>query len=95
MRAEKILASLNFGNVRVKCGSGYTGWPDVAPFDAIIVTAAPLKIPPLLIEQLREGGRMIIPVGNTHSVQVLKLVTKTDSGITEKELLPVRFVPMV
>ena len=94
-RAEKILAGLNFKNVKVRCGDGYSGLPEEAPFDAIIVTAAPEKIPEKLIEQLKEGGKMILPVGKTNSVQLLKLITKKDRGIIEKDLLPVRFVPMV
>jgi protein-L-isoaspartate(D-aspartate) O-methyltransferase len=94
-RAEKVLTDLNYSNVKVKCGNGYAGWPEEAPFDAIIVTAAPDKIPEALIEQLKDGGRMIVPVGPVQSVQSLKLITKKDGKITEKELLPVRFVPMV
>lgn len=93
--ARKILSDLKYNNVRVKCGNGYLGWPDEAPFDAIIVTAAPDKIPDTLIEQLKDGGTMIIPVGPVHEVQSLKLITKKGAKITEKELLPVRFVPMV
>jgi len=95
VRAEKTLAGLNLNNVKVKCGNGYSGWPEEAPFDAIIVTAAPDKIPQKLIEQLREEGNMIIPIGYVKSVQSLKLITKKDKRIIEKDLLPVRFVPMV
>jgi len=94
-RAEKILTELNYHNVKVKCGNGYVGWPDEAPFDAIIVTAAPDKIPEALIEQLKDGGRIIIPVGPVHAVQSLKLLTKKENKIIENDLLPVRFVPMV
>jgi len=94
-RAEKVITGLNFTNVNVKCGNGYEGWPDEAPFDAIIVTAAPDKIPEKLIEQLKDGGKMIIPVGPVHSVQSLKLITKKGKRVSEKDLLPVRFVPMV
>ena len=94
-RAGKILSELDFNNVRVKCGNGYAGWPDEAPFDAIIVTAAPDKIPQALIDQLKDGGRMIVPVGPVHAVQSLKLITKKGKRTTEKDLLPVRFVPMV
>ena len=94
-RACKILSELNFSKVQVKCGNGYAGWPDQAPFDAIIVTAAPNKIPEALIEQLKDGGRMIVPVGPIHAVQSLKLITKKGKKIMEKDLLPVRFVPMV
>ena len=94
-RAGKILTELNFNNVKIKCGNGYFGWPDEAPFDAIIVTAAPEKIPEALIEQLKEGGKMIVPVGPIQSVQSLKLITKTEKKIVERDLLPVMFVPMV
>ena len=94
-RAKKTLEELKYKNLNVKCGNGYEGWPDEAPFDAIIVTAAPEKIPEKLIQQLKEGGKMIIPVGKNNSIQSLKLITKKGKKITEKELLPVRFVPMV
>ena len=94
-QAEKVLTELNYKHVKVKCGDGYAGWPDEAPFDAIIVTAAPEKIPEALIEQLKDGGKMIIPVGPIHSVQALKLITKKGKRIVEEDLLPVRFVPMV
>ena len=94
-RAETILTGFNFNHVKVKCGNGYLGWPDEAPFDAIIITAAPEKIPEALIEQLKEGGTMIVPVGPVHAVQSLKLITKTEQKMVEKDLLPVMFVPMV
>ena len=94
-RAEKILSQLKYSNVNVKCGNGYLGWPDEAPFDAIIVTAAPEKIPEKLIEQLKDGGKMIIPVGPVQSLQYLKLITKKGKKLIEKDLLPVRFVPMI
>ena len=94
-QAEKVLTELNYKHVKVRCGDGYAGWPDEAPFDAIIVTAAPEKIPEALIEQLKDGGKMIIPVGPIHSVQALKLITKKGKRIVEEDLLPVRFVPMV
>jgi len=94
-RAEKIFNQLNFNNVKLKCANGYSGWQEEAPFDAIIITAAPEKIPEKLIEQLAEGGKMILPVGPVHSVQYLKLVIKKDGKVIERDLLPVRFVPMV
>jgi protein-L-isoaspartate(D-aspartate) O-methyltransferase len=94
-RAEKILSELNFNNVKTKYGDGYLGWPEAAPFDAIIITAAPENIPEKLIAQLKEGGKMIVPVGPVNSGQSLKLITKEDKRIFEKDLLPVRFVPMV
>ena len=93
--ARKVLYALGFDNVKIKHGNGYDGWPEEAPFDAIIVTAAPDSIPEKLIQQLREGGTMIIPVGETHSAQWLKLITKKDGKAIEENLLPVRFVPMV
>ena len=91
--AKKRLAELGYDNVHVKYGDGYQGWPEFAPFDAIIVTAAPDHIPEKLIEQLKVGGRMILPVGTYY--QELKLVTKTEGGFHEQRLIPVRFVPMV
>jgi protein-L-isoaspartate(D-aspartate) O-methyltransferase len=93
--AEQILSALNFDNVKVRHGNGYMGWAKEAPFDAIIVTAAPPEIPKKLIEQLKDGGKMIIPVGNVYSAQELKLISKTNGHIMERDLLPVRFVPMV
>ena len=93
--AEKTLVSLGFNNVKVKHGNGYTGWAEEAPFDSVIVTAAPEIIPEKLIEQLKDGGEMIIPIGAVNSVQSLKIITKQNGWIIERELLPVRFVPMV
>jgi protein-L-isoaspartate(D-aspartate) O-methyltransferase len=93
--AKRSFAKSNFNNVRVKYGNGYLGWPEEAPFDAIIVTAAPDKIPEKLIEQLKDGGKMILPVGKVNSVQLLKLIVKIGKRIIERDLLPVRFVPMV
>jgi protein-L-isoaspartate(D-aspartate) O-methyltransferase len=95
IRVNKTFMELNFNNIRSRCGNGFSGWPEEAPFDAIIVTAAPNKIPEKLIEQLREDGKLILPVGEVSSVQWLKLITKKDNKIIEKDLLPVRFVPMV
>ena len=95
VKAKRNLAALDFNNVKIRHGSGYAGWPEEAPFDTIIVTAAPEKIPKKLLEQLKEGGKIILPVGAVHSVQDLKLIVKTAGQIIEKDLLPVRFVPMV
>ena len=95
LSAKRTLASHKFENVHVKHGNGYEGWSEEAPFAAIIVTAAPGYIPEKLVKQLKDGGRMIIPVGDVDSTQWLKLVTKTDGGIDTKDLIPVRFVPMV
>ena len=83
------------GNITVIHGNGYEGLPEEAPFDAIIVTAAPPTIPPALIAQLSDKGKMIIPVGDVHTAQSLNLITKTNEKISVKELLLVRFVPMV
>ena len=95
VKAENILSALNIVNVKIKNADGYSGWPEEAPFDAVIVTAAPEKIPEKLFEQLKDGGKMILPVGPSGLVQSLKLITKHGSAITEKDLLNVRFVPMV
>ena len=93
--AAARLDRLGYNNVTVVSGDGYYGLPDDAPFDAIIVTAAAGHVPPPLVEQLKPGGRMIIPVGPVYSVQVLILVEKAlDGSISTRQLLPVRFVPM-
>jgi protein-L-isoaspartate(D-aspartate) O-methyltransferase len=93
LRAADDLKRLGFENVRVKIGDGYAGWPEFAPFDSIIVTCAPDRVPPALAEQLREGGRMIIPVGDRRS-QELYLREKRGGKIEQRAVLPVRFVPM-
>ena len=91
-RAGKILNELGYKNVFVKAGNGYLGWPERAPFDAIVVTAAPDEVPKALVEQLAVNGRMVIPVGTTN--QEMMLIQKTQKGVTEKRTIPVRFVPM-
>ncbi|WP_430972190.1 protein-L-isoaspartate(D-aspartate) O-methyltransferase [Sunxiuqinia rutila] len=91
--ARQRLRDLNYNNVRVKIADGYYGWAEAGPFDAIVVTAAANYIPPLLIEQLKDGGRMIIPVGSPFQVQMLKLIEKKQDKVRTKNLLPVRFVP--
>jgi protein-L-isoaspartate(D-aspartate) O-methyltransferase len=91
--AKKRLDSLGYKNVFVKTGDGYKGWKEHAPFDGIIVTCAPEKIPPLLLEQLATGGRMVIPVGSYY--QELILITKDSTGISKESIIPVRFVPMI
>ena len=91
-RASNILTELGYDNVHVQQGDGYAGWPNEAPFDAIIVTAAPDHVPQPLIEQLAVGGRMIIPVGEDQ--QALTEITRTETGVTEATTLPVLFVPM-
>jgi len=92
-RAEADLKRLGYNNVKVLAGDGYQGWPDHAPFDAIIVTCAPDHIPPPLVEQLRNGGRMIIPVGALEDQQ-LYLLQKHGAKVEQQAILPVRFVPM-
>jgi protein-L-isoaspartate(D-aspartate) O-methyltransferase len=92
-RSEKTLSELGYDNVVVKWGDGYQGWPEKAPFDAIIVTAAPEEVPEKLIEQLKTGGRMVIPVGKFY--QELLLITKKERGFKQEQIIPVRFVPMV
>lgn len=92
-RAKKKLSELACKNVHARVGSGYQGWPEEAPFDAIIVTAAPPELPLALVQQLKVGGKLVIPVGT--SEQELLCVTRNVDGITTEHLLPVRFVPMV
>ena len=91
--AEAALQRLGYKNVHVKLGDGYKGWPENAPFDAIIVTCAPEKVPQLLTDQLKESGRMIIPVGDRFAQQ-LYLLEKKNGQLKESVTLPVRFVPM-
>ncbi len=93
-RSEELLRKLGYMNVKVKCGDGYLGWEEYAPFDGIIVTCAPDHIPQPLIDQLAEGGRMVIPVGEVRFPQVLKLLEKRKGEITVRNVIPVRFVPM-
>ena len=93
-QSEKVLAENGYDNVHIKIGDGYQGWEEHGPYDAIIVTCSPTHIPEPLQQQLEEGGRMIIPVGNTYS-QNLYLMEKEDGRIKEKKVLPVRFVPMM
>lgn len=92
-RAEKVLKDSGYKNIYVKIGDGYLGWPEKAPFDAIIVTCAPEEIPETLIEQLKEGGRMVVPVGKFF--QSLKLVIKKDGKVMVRDIAPVAFVPMI
>ena len=94
--AAKRLEELGYGNIEVRIGDGYAGWPERAPFDAIVVTAAAPRVPQALVDQLKTGGRMVIPVGGAGEIQYLKLLTKrADGGVDEKRVLPVRFVPLV
>lgn len=92
--ADTLLQRLGYGNVAVRIGDGYKGWPEAAPFDGIIVTCAPTHVPQPLQEQLAEGGRMITPVGERFT-QRLVLLTKRNGELARDEVLPVRFVPML
>jgi protein-L-isoaspartate(D-aspartate) O-methyltransferase len=93
--AKARLRDLGFSNVEVRTGDGYAGWPDKAPFDAILVTAAAGHVPPPLISQLKAKGRMVIPVGSPSGIQHIILVEKDQGGtVTTRSLLPVRFVPL-
>jgi protein-L-isoaspartate(D-aspartate) O-methyltransferase len=91
-QARERLARLGYANVHVRVGDGYAGWPDAAPFDAVIVTAAAPRVPEPLKQQLREGGRMILPVGD--ELQELVVLTRHGDEWREQSVLPVRFVPM-
>jgi len=91
-RARATLADQGHRNVHVRHGNGYLGWPEQAPFDRIMVTAAPDEVPPALVEQLKVGGLMAIPVGTTS--QELRILRRTSTGVQTLETLPVRFVPM-
>jgi protein-L-isoaspartate(D-aspartate) O-methyltransferase len=94
--AQKRLEELRYGNIEVRIGDGYKGWPEKAPFDGIVVTAAAPHVPQALVDQLKPGGRLVIPVGGDGEMQYLKLLTKrADGGVDEKRVLPVRFVPLV
>ncbi|HEY2157484.1 MAG TPA: protein-L-isoaspartate(D-aspartate) O-methyltransferase [Isosphaeraceae bacterium] len=92
-RAAKVIKELGYDNVHTRVGDGYEGWPEAAPFDAIIVTCAPTKVPPPLVEQLKEGGRLVIPIGNRFD-QVVHLMVKKDGKLSDKLLRPTLFVPM-
>ena len=93
--AAEVLAKLGYNNVTVRAGDGYAGWPEHAPFDGIIVTAAADKLPPPLLKQLKPGGKLVIPVGAKHGYQELLLVEVDESGeISKRSVLPVRFVPL-
>ena len=93
--AKKRLGHLGYRDVRVRVDDGYYGWPEKAPFDVIIVTCAVDHIPPPLIEQLKEGGRMCLPLGSPFLVQTLMLVEKKGGQVTSRSILPVRFVPLL
>jgi protein-L-isoaspartate(D-aspartate) O-methyltransferase len=94
--ARVRLERLGYTNVTVRVGDGYLGWPEQAPFDAIIVTAAPEEVPKPLIEQLKPGGRLVIPVGPEYAVQSLRVLEKdADGHVQTEDVMPVRFVPLM
>jgi protein-L-isoaspartate(D-aspartate) O-methyltransferase len=95
-RSAETLARLGCRNVTVRQGDGYRGWPEQAPFDRIIITAAPPEVPPVLLDQLQRGGRMVVPVGAHPEEQELMLIEKDAAGaIRRRPVFAVRFVPMV
>lgn len=95
-RAASILTELGYDDIELRIGDGYQGWPEAAPFDAIIVTAAPPEVPEALVEQLAVGGRMVVPVGEQGRAQTLQLLVKqADGSIETRDVIPVGFVPMV
>ena len=94
--AQAALRELGYANVQVRIGDGYQGWPEAAPFDVIVVTAAPDAVPSALVAQLRPGGRLVIPVGPVGGVQDLLLIERDAAGrTTTRSIIPVRFVPLV
>jgi protein-L-isoaspartate(D-aspartate) O-methyltransferase len=95
-QAAQRLKALGYANVEVRIGDGYAGWPEQAPFDAIVVTAAAPQVPQALIDQLKPGGRLVIPVGAAGGAQELLLIIKrADGSVERRSVLPVRFVPLV
>jgi len=93
--AAGVFAARGYTSIAAREGDGYRGWPEEAPFDAIVVTAAPDHVPPALVEQLASGGRLCLPVGASHAEQELLVITKAaDGSLTQQTLAPVRFVPM-
>lgn len=90
--ARRLLGDMGYKNVEVKTGNGYLGWPEHAPFDAIVVTAAPDQVPQALVQQLATKGKMVVPVGS--NFQQMVIITKTESGVVEQRTIPVAFVPM-
>jgi protein-L-isoaspartate(D-aspartate) O-methyltransferase len=91
-RARQTLDALGYQNIEYRVGDGYRGWPEAAPFGAILVTAAPTHVPPALVDQLEVGGRLVIPVGD--SLQKLTVITRTADGTRSEAIIPVQFVPM-
>ncbi|MCP4684174.1 MAG: protein-L-isoaspartate(D-aspartate) O-methyltransferase [bacterium] len=92
VKASRLLRKLGYDNIEVRIGDGYRGWPDQAPFDAIIITAAPPKVPQPLLDQLADGGRMVVPVGKLS--QDLMLIEREGETFNQTKIAPVRFVPM-
>ncbi len=92
-QAARVLSELGYHNVHVRAGDGSGGWPEEAPFDAIVVTAAPRRVPAALLEQLKLGGRLVAPEGD--DAQVLRVYTRTETGFAKEDAIGVRFVPMV
>lgn len=93
-KSARLLKKLGYKNVKVRHGDGYFGWKEHAPFDAIVITAAANKVPKPLIEQMKEGGRMILPLDKTRYYQTLTIFRKKNNKIIKEEIIPVRFVPM-
>ena len=91
--AEQTLSNLGYDNIHLRIADGYQGWPEEAPFDGIMVNAAPATVPRPLIDQLKVGGKLVIPVGDFF--QDLLVLTKTDDGVEQRKIIPVRFVPMI
>jgi protein-L-isoaspartate(D-aspartate) O-methyltransferase len=94
-RARAVLNELGYRNVRPRQGDGYAGWPEAAPFDKIIVTAAPPEVPQALVDQLAADGVMVVPVGGADQIQMMTILRKTPDGVVRRETMPVRFVPMI
>jgi protein-L-isoaspartate(D-aspartate) O-methyltransferase len=94
LRARQVLADLGYRNIETRVGDGYAGWPEAAPFDGIVVTAAPDHVPPALVEQLAPGGRLVIPVGSQSGGQDLLVIQKRDGHTLTQKTIPVRFVPL-
>ena len=94
-RARSVLTGLGYTNIRTRQGDGYAGWPESAPFDKIIVTAAPPEVPQALVDQLAVGGLMVVPVGRQNEIQMMTIIRKTGDGVVRRETIPVRFVPMI
>jgi protein-L-isoaspartate(D-aspartate) O-methyltransferase len=92
--AASRLERLGYENVAVRSGDGWHGWPEAAPFDRIIVTAVADEVPPRLIEQLKTGGRLVMPIGPRYGGQNLTVIEKGDDGLSEQQVLPVQFVPL-